>query len=134
MQTENELAPGVPKARTYTDCTGRAIEFVHDVHEMRGMGFHISAIESGGSPGYEFKSAVCASPYIAYLDVHEKIQAELKQKYLVPADGDINLLSNELAGRVGYGGIVVDGKRITFEQLTKLLETYEGWEFSLKLG
>lgn len=132
---ENQmLATGIPHIRVHTDCAGRRIEFVHGIRELEGMGFCVVATEIKGSPGYEFKSAVCATPYIAYLDVYEKIQLALKQKYLVPSGEKAELLADELAGRINHEGVVVDGKQITFEQLRELLSSYEGWPISLKIG
>lgn len=125
---------GVPKIRTYTDCTGRQIVFSHGVHILDGKGVSITATETNGNPGYEFTSEVCATPHIAYLDLHKKIQIGLKQKHLLFTDNHLDLLANEMTGRVGYGGIVVDGKLVTFEQFADLLQTYEGWHISVKLG
>lgn len=131
---EKMLAKGIPKIRTYTDCTGRQIKFQHAIHTHDDRGFHITAAEVGGNPGYEFNSAMCATAYIAYLDVHKQIETNLKQKHLVVSDNKVSILANELAGRVGYGGLIVDGKHITFDQLRELISSYEGWEVSLKLG
>lgn len=128
------LARGIPHIRVHTDCAGRRIEFVHGIRELEGMGFCVVASEIKGNPGYEFKSAVCATPYMAYLDVYEKIQSAMKQKYLNPTSEKVELLTNELTGKVSNDGLVVDGKAITFEQLRELVASYEGWSISIKLG
>ena len=43
------------------------------------------------------------------------------------------LLEPLIAGRGSAGGVVVDGIFVTFEQLADLIQTYEGFQFDLKI-
>jgi hypothetical protein len=39
-----------------------------------------------------------------------------------------------MKGRVSYGGVVVDGEFISFEEFCSILDTYEGFQFSLTIA
>ena len=48
-------------------------------------------------------------------------------------DGRQSLTHDRLRGRISSGGVVVDGIFLTFEQLAELVQTYEGFQFDLKI-
>ena len=45
----------------------------------------------------------------------------------------LSLTHDRLRGHISYGGVVVDGVFLTFEQLAELVQTYEGFQFDLKI-
>jgi hypothetical protein len=47
--------------------------------------------------------------------------------------GRLIVTHDRLRGHISYGGVVVDGIFLTFEQLAELMQTYEGFQFDLKI-
>ena len=45
----------------------------------------------------------------------------------------MSLTHDRLRGRIDYGGVVVDGIFLTFDRFAELLQTYEGFQFDLKI-
>ena len=45
----------------------------------------------------------------------------------------LSLTHDRLRGRISYGGVVVDGVFLPFKQLAELIQTYEGFQFDLKI-
>lgn len=97
-------------------------------------GYTIVATESSGSDcSYEFSSFSYSSPHEAFSRLVEKIQLSLATRNLDPNNFP-HLLTHKCAGRVASGGLVVDGKFIAWKSVAELMESYEGWEFSLYFG
>lgn len=46
-------------------------------------------------------------------------------------DGGLSMISDDLEGRIAHDGVVVDGKKISFDELQTLLTTHEGFGFRL---
>jgi hypothetical protein len=57
----------------------------------------------------------------------------LSVRHLVEQDGRLTLTHDRLRGRIDYGGVVVDGIFLTFDQLAELIQRYEGLQFELKI-
>jgi len=80
----------------------------------------------------------------AELLLKAKIKKGINTRYLTTRSGRLNIGDkNQLRGRIGYNTdltdtehenvLIIDGKRITFEQLVIMLRGFEGWQFDLKL-
>ena len=72
-------------------------------------------------------------PFHALGDLRKQIRKLLAPRHLVKRQGDLSLTHDRLRGHISYGGVVVDGTFLTFEQLAELMQTYEGFQFDLKI-
>lgn len=129
---ENEIED-FPRIETWTDCRGRIRRFAVDVHTTDG-GYFLRAREEGAeSGGYEFAAHSEASPYLALGRLRKRIREGLAIQYLVREDGQRQLGHNKAVGRISYGSVVVDGEEIRFDEFVAMLQSYEGWQFSLSV-
>ncbi len=62
-----------------------------------------------------------------------RIRKLLSVRHLMEQGGRLSLTHDRLRGRVSYGGVVVDGIFLTFEQFAELIQTCEGFQLDLKL-
>ncbi len=116
----------------FTDFSGKVRTF--EVSGYLTVCYVIVAKElERGIDGYEYSATSYSSPHEAFTKVMDKVRTALTTRNLDPNDFP-SLLNHRCAGRVTAGGIVVDGEFVPWESFTDLLQTYEGWEFSLKLG
>ena len=72
-------------------------------------------------------------PFHALGDLRWRIRKMLSTRHLIKQDGRQSLTHDRLRGRISSGGVVVDGIFLTFEQLAELVQTYEGFQFDLKI-
>jgi hypothetical protein len=47
--------------------------------------------------------------------------------------GRRHLGHDKAVGHIGYGSAVIDGEEVSFDELTSMLQTYEGWSFELRV-
>jgi len=78
----------------------------------------------------------------AELQLKAKIKRGIDKKYLKNLEGHLILgEDDELFGRIAWDSnaddgsmvLVVDGKRLTKDEFWDLLNTYEGWQFRMKI-
>lgn len=65
--------------------------------------------------------------------LRDKIRRGLATRYLSVEQGQRRLSHDSFKGRIGYGGVVVDGEFISFDELSYMLQTYEGFQISLTI-
>ncbi len=109
--------------------------FVLTIHHVPGAGFSGHAYEVTSAPdgGYIFRSFAEASFTTALARLRGKIRAGLAQRFLIH-DGDaLDMPLERLCGRIDCDGVVVDGRLLDWTALQSLLQTYEGWEFELRI-
>ncbi len=131
------LTIGVPVYRDHVDCAGITHRFKHVPHEITEGAWSLIAKEVDPPllPGYEIHSKVSPSIYVAYMDLLTKIRDAMACKHLHwPKDGEPDVLAGTLQGRIADGGLVIDGRRLSFEEFVRLLSTYEGFPLKLTLG
>ncbi len=129
----NSLEKDFPKEETFTDCRGTEREFVIDASRV-GSRYFVKARERNDRPnGYEF-AASSTDPYAALGQLRSKIRKGLSSRYLIFELGKRSLSHDEVKGHVGFGGVVVDGEFMSFKEFIEMLQTYEGWQFSLKIA
>jgi hypothetical protein len=122
-----------PRAESFRDCCGTLREFDLDLLVTDG-GFFLRATEKGrGDGGYRFAAHSESSPYLALARLREKIPRLLAVRYLMAENGRRGLSHDAAGGHIGFGGVIVDGEFITFEDFAEMLQTYEGWDFSLTI-
>lgn len=127
------------------DCTGQAHVF-HFRTRLFGPGIALDAFElrDGHPAGYQFQ--VIGDPeddLLALLGrLIDKIRRALSLVHI--GDGEYGLQIADhmvVRGRVGWDAaeddrvplLTIDGREITWEELGRMLMTYEGWQFKLEI-
>lgn len=123
-----------PHTETYLDASGINREFVLNLREVMGDGGYIvTAIETDVEDGYEFESYSETNPFNALASVRSKIRRGLATKYLLLEEDRVALRFDEFQGRIGSGGVIIDGQFITFAELCEMLQVYEGFSITLSI-
>lgn len=126
-------SPDFPTTEEFIDFSGRTRKFVIKLDELP-IGYCVSAVEDvKGDDGYGFRAFSSVDPYQALADLRKRIPKLLSTRHLVKRGGRLSLTHDRLRGRVSSGGVVVDGIFLTFEQLADLVQSYEGFQFDLKI-
>ena len=122
-----------PRKEEFVDFAGRTRTFTVELNELPwGHGVH--AIEDvEGDDGYEFRAFSAVDAFHALALLRQRIPKLLSVRHLLEQDGTLSLTHDRLRGRVAYGGVVVDGIFLTFDRLAELIQTYEGFQFDLKI-
>jgi hypothetical protein len=122
-----------PTMEEFVDFAGRTRKFnLEQFPVPSGYGV-CAAEEAEGDDGYVFRAFSTVDPFHALGDLRRRIRKLLSVRHLLERDGELSLTHDRLRGRVAYGGVVVDGIFLTFDQLAKLMQTYEGFQFDLKI-
>jgi hypothetical protein len=122
-----------PASEVFVDCCGRSREFDLELLDI-GRGCFVRATERvAGNDGYAFAAHSETDPWLALGRLRDKIREGLATRYLVEGQHPPSLTHDVVAGHITYGGIVVDGRQLGFDELTTLLSSYEGWHFTLKI-
>ena len=122
-----------PTQEEFTDFAGQTRTFTLDLAEV-ACGYSVSAYEDvEGNDGYMFRAFSPVSPFLALGDLRQRIRKLLSVRHLTKKHGELFMTHDRLRGRVAYGGVVVDGIFLTFDQLAELMQTYEGFQFDLKI-
>ena len=134
IRQADDVADGFfPHRESFVDCTGVTREFVIDFARSDDRRFLI-AVEVADEEGrYEFSAMSETDPYLALGRLRQTIRRELSTRYLLSGDGRLSLAYDEMKGRVAYGGVAVDGRFVRFADLVELIQTYEGFHFSLRI-
>lgn len=134
IQRANEQTSGpFPRRESYVDCRGIAREFIIDFARDDDQRF-LKAVEAVDSEGrYEFAAMSETDPYLALGKLRQTIRRELSTRYLHGEGDDLELAHDEMRGRIAYGGVAVDGQFVSFDALLRLLDTYEGFHFQLRI-
>lgn len=132
---QERAAKFFPATECYQDAAGKKREFLLTLSEPdKCPGYIVSAVENGVVNGYEFDAFSEINPFEALGKVRKKIRKGLATKYLVHEHGRRLLSFDELSGRIGDGGIVVDGTFASFAEFAEILQIYEGSSFSLSIN
>ena len=122
-----------PSSEEFTDFAGRTRKFTLEQYPVP-LGYGVCASEDvKGDDGYVFRAFSTVDPFQALGDLRKRIRKLLSVRHLVEQDGRLSLTHDRLRGRIDYGGVVVDGIFLTFDQLAELIQTYEGFQFDLKI-
>lgn len=120
-----------PKEDIYIDFEGNERFFDYLVYQT-DTGYSVRAKERTEN-GYEFAAFSESHPLNVLGELKQKIKKRLSTRYLQDLDGHHHLYHDEAKGHIAYGGVTIDGKFITFKQLTSIIQTYEGFLFELKI-
>jgi hypothetical protein len=122
-----------PRTEEFVDFAGRTRKFTVEQFPVPS-GYGVCAAEDvEGDDGYVFTAYSTVDPFHALGDLRRRIRKLLSVRHLLDRDGELSLTHDRLRGRVGYGGVVVDGIFLTFDQLAELIQSYEGFQFDLKI-
>ena len=123
-----------PATEEFVDFAGRIRTFNLEQYPVPGGGHGVAAVEdAAGDDGYVFRAFSVVDPFHALGELRRRIPKLLSIRHLFERDGQQSLTHDRLRGHISYGGVVVDGIFLTFEQLAELLQTYEGFQFDLKI-
>ena len=122
-----------PTTDEFVDFAGRTRKFTIRRDELP-WGYGVSASEDvEGNDGYEFRAFSVVDPFHALALLRSKIRKLLSVRHLFEQEGRLSLTHDRMRGRVAYDGVVVDGIFLTFDRFAELLQTYEGFQFDLKI-
>jgi hypothetical protein len=134
--SENNGAPretDFPSSEEFTDFAGRTRRFTLEQYPVP-LGYGVCASEDvEGDDGYVFRAFSTVDRFQALGDLRKRIRKLLSVRHLVKQDGRLSLTHDRLRGRIDDGGVVVDGIFLTFNRFAELLQTYEGFQFDLKI-
>jgi hypothetical protein len=122
-----------PLTETATDCCGNLRRFRVELHETESGYFLRAHEETGDAAGYEFAAHSESSPYLALGRLRARIQEGLATRYLRIEEHRRSFSHDMAVGTIGYGSVIIDGQEIPFEELVNMMQTYEGFQFSLRI-
>lgn len=120
-----------PKEEKFLDFEGKERVFDYLIYELTA-GYSIRAKERKEN-GYEFQAISELNLFNALGELRQKIRKRLSNRYLQEEHGHLHLYHSEAKGHISSGGVVIDGKFISFDQFSLILQTYEGFLFELKI-
>jgi hypothetical protein len=122
-----------PRTEEFIDFAGRTRKFILEQFPVPS-GYGVCAAEDvEGDDGYVFRAFSSVDAFHALGDLRRRIRKLLSVRHLLERNGKLSFTHDRLRGRVAYGGVVVDGIFLTFDQLAELIQTYEGFQFDLKI-
>ena len=126
--------PVLPRISEYQDCTGRLLRFeITQGPQTDGVVVTARQLAPEVWPGYEF-SAWSATLGDALGRLGRKIKAGISRRYLGehPRHGR-SLLTDGFTGLVSSGGVTIDGRHVSYQELIDLLHVYEGHRIELQI-
>ena len=125
-----------PRVESFPDFTGKQREFVIELQD-NPRGYFLRATEKqrpGNQEGFSFGAYSPTDPFMALGNLRSKIRQGLATRYLTEGGYGRTLSHDKLKGTIGYGGVVVDGEFIPFQELVALIDMHEGFQFSLTIA
>ena len=127
-----------PFRQTFTDCAGRARNFVIS-YSRTGTGFRVQAEEEGKDDhGFFFREFDANSPYPALGRLRRRIRKTLATRHIEQlGPGEFQATHDIVRGRIAYWedevAFIIDGQRLTLQEFGKMIATFEGFEFELEI-
>ena len=129
---------------TLAGCDGDSHEF-HFQTRLFGDGVSLDAFElrDGYRDGYQFQ--VIGDPemdlWALFGRLMEKIRRALSVKHVVSGDYGLQIADRTVRGRIEWNSecegrvplVVVDGRELPWDDLGRMLMTFEGWQFRLEI-
>jgi hypothetical protein len=125
------MTPRFPVEDTFLDFSGSERHFEYRVYKT-SVGYSINAREKTGG-GYEFESFSATNPFDVLGELRGKIKKRLSTRYLHHADDHLQLSHDEAKGHISSGGVMIDGRFVSFDQLAEIMQAYEGFMFHLRI-
>jgi len=129
-----------------TDCTGEVHEF-HFRTNLFGPGVAIDAFElrDGDPSGYQFQ--IIGDPeddlLVLFGQLIQKIRRGLSTKHIMEGQHGLQIAEHRVVrGKIECDVahddrvplLVIDGREITWDELGRMLMSFEGWQFKLTVG
>lgn len=135
----NDPKNDFPMRETFQDFAGQERLFEITLRDVK-LGFLVEAEEVGkNGHGYEFAAFDAPSPYLALYELRGKLRRMLCTRHLEKApDGQYLPAHKTLRGRItgdadtGEPMFVLDGIALSLQEFAKLIQTHEGFQFSLR--
>ena len=121
-----------PKADTFLDFEGKERTFEYSVIESP-MGFMVRALEKK-EDGYIFEAFSAINPFHVLGELRHKIRKRLSTRYLQKENDELHLYHDEVKGHIGFGGVVIDGLFVPFDEFNRMIQTYEGFLIEIKIS
>lgn len=127
-----------------TDCEGRVHEF-HFRTRLLGQDIALDAFEfcNGNQAGYQFQIIGDSEEDLFELlgRLVEKMRRALAIKHLEQGNLGLQVAARVVRGRIDCNGeengrvpvVVIDGREVTWNQLGRMLMSFEGWQFKLEM-
>ncbi len=130
---QEHLAEAFPRSEKYIDCTGTERIFHFSIRALP-MGFVVEANEvTQAEYGYEFSEYAESDPFHALGNLRREIRKGISQRFLVQAQGELQMAHDELVGVISHLGLVVDGSLVPWEDLQRMLTTCEGFPIKIEI-
>lgn len=126
--------PFLPRVEHFMDCAGnkRAFELSQGP-QTDGVVVTACEIDPLHKPGYEF-STWSATIGDALGTLRLKVKEGISRRHLATdSEHGLEMLTHTLRGLVDSGGLVIDGRHISNDQLLKALSSFEGWAIEIKI-
>lgn len=133
---ENDPDQDFPIQETVNDFAGKERHFEIKYHDA-GLGFIVDAYEKVKGEGYHFSAFDTTSPYIALGKLRDKMRRRLSTRHIYKEKGRYYPSHDTIRGRITSSDgsdviFVVDGIPLSLQQLGKMANMYEGWEFTFR--
>jgi hypothetical protein len=127
-----------------TDCAGEEHEF-HFRTRLPGavVAVDVFEVERGQPVGYQFQIVDDSEvELIALLGrLIERMRRRLSVKDLVQSDQRLEIADQTVRGRIEWDEsengrmplLVIDGRDVSWEELGRMLMTFEGWQFRMEI-
>jgi hypothetical protein len=136
--------PAPPQPRVVTGPDGRGHRLRFRLWRTPG-GISAEAIEeapdSDADDGFQLKvfGEHDADPAALLAELDDRVRAELGRRYLERDRGRWQVAGLEVAGRVSWSedgppDVVVDGRRLSWEEFGQVVASFEGWWFRIAFG
>jgi len=133
QQASEQAVDEFPRHETFVDCRGIAREFIIGFTRDDDQRF-LRAVEAVDSDGrYEFSAMSETDPFLALGKLRQIIRRELSTRYLQGEGHRLQFAHDEAKGRIGFSGVSIDGQLVSFDDLLRLIQTYEGFDFHLRI-
>lgn len=138
LPLDEQFESNFPKQEEFIDHSGKSRRFEITLRRNKLGDFHLEAIELASDEGYQFEvwGTSDSIPQVssALGRLRSKIRIGIATKYLHRrADGAKELTHDTLKGRISHRGLVIDGEFLSFEELNKVLDTYEGFGIEMRI-
>jgi hypothetical protein len=126
------------------DCTGEVHEF-HFRTRLFGPGVALDAFElrNGHPSGYQFQIIGDPNDDLLVLlgRLIERIRRALSTKHITNGELGLQIADCVVRGRIEWDDahdgrvpiLVIDGREVTWEELGRMLMSFEGWQFQLNI-
>jgi len=128
-----------------TDCTGIAHEFHFRTHLLGSMvAVEAFELEDGAPAGYQFQ--ILGHPDDDLLSLLgrlvERMRRSLSVRHLEQSALGLQIADQTVRARIDWDKtedgrvplLVIDGRKVSWEDFGRMLMTFEGWQFRLEIG